>query len=125
MNGRLTVHAAADNVIVKRQRIELEEEGRSLDEGLQSRDHPVFVDDLPTERDASSCEQEDDLMAGQITPTKRVQGHSDIVPLVKVYDLVRYSSFSGLALVLSVMRTPIHRSGLYLTLLRCRLEFLA
>jgi hypothetical protein len=36
MNGRLTVHAAADNVIVKRQRIELEEEGRSLDEGLQS-----------------------------------------------------------------------------------------
>ncbi|KAG0288074.1 hypothetical protein BGZ97_006913, partial [Linnemannia gamsii] len=83
MNGRLTVHAAADNVIVKRQRIELEEEGRSLDEGLQSRDHPVFVDDLPTERDASSCEQEDDLMAGQITPTKRVQGHSDIVPLVK------------------------------------------
>ncbi|OAQ29334.1 hypothetical protein K457DRAFT_522241 [Linnemannia elongata AG-77] len=76
MNGRLTVHAAADNVIVKRQRIELEEEGRSLDEGLQT-------NDLPTERDASGCEREDDLMAGQITPTKRVQGHSDIVPLVK------------------------------------------
>ncbi|KAF9409096.1 NADH-cytochrome b5 reductase, partial [Podila epigama] len=33
MNGRLSVHAAADNVIIKQQLIELEEEGNSLGEG--------------------------------------------------------------------------------------------
>ncbi|KAG0048357.1 hypothetical protein BGZ89_004626 [Linnemannia elongata] len=33
------------------------------------------------------------------------------------------SSFSGLAMVLSVMRTPIHRSGSYLILLHYRVEF--
>ncbi|KAI8359580.1 hypothetical protein B0O80DRAFT_233947 [Mortierella sp. GBAus27b] len=84
ISGRQTVHEAADDVIIKRQRIELEEEGRSLDERPQSsKDHPSFVDDLSTEEDASDFEQEVGLMSGQTTPPPQVQGHFDTVPLVK------------------------------------------
>lgn len=36
LNGRRPVHAAADRVIIKRQRVEFEEEGRSLDDKLHS-----------------------------------------------------------------------------------------
>lgn len=113
VNGCCTVHAAADKVIIKQQCIEFEEEERSLDGDLHSSKciewscapalFPVFmvVSDFAsnwmliegrgnfteTGQDALSSEEEEDLVEGQKTPPKPVQGHFNAVPLVKEYDI--------------------------------------
>lgn len=40
-----------------------------------------------TGRDDLSSEEEEDLVDGQKTPPKPVQGHFDAIPLVKEYDI--------------------------------------
>ncbi len=52
-------------------------------------DQPAVADDFLVEENASSCEHGDDLVAGQRTPPRRVQGHSDIVSPVKEYGPFR------------------------------------
>ncbi|KAF9915683.1 hypothetical protein FBU30_001809 [Linnemannia zychae] len=91
MDGRLTVHTAADNVIVKRQRIELEGEEQSLDEELQSGHHSDCLDGFSAKGDSSANDLDGHLLEGQITPP------NNVVPLVKDLsheDQVLYNSAS-------------------------------